>query len=146
MRKEYRRRKRGTIRRVVVGSSVPLLILALALLWIWKSNEVKAYYSTKKALEAEEAGMIAENARLRGQLMDLKSISAIDKIVTEQFGLTQNVARRIIITDPVPTEKIDNKLNFAGNRPDFTDWLEDIVVNSSKVMADSPKPPAKGAK
>ena len=129
-----------------MGSAVPLLILALALLWIWKSNEVKACYSTKKKLEAEKAVIIAENARLKGQLMDLKSISAIDKIVTEQFGLTQNVARRIIITDPVPIEKVDNKLNFASNKPDLTDWLEDIVANSSKVMADSPKPPAKGTK
>jgi hypothetical protein len=129
-----------------VVSFVPLLVLALALLWIWKSNEVKAYYATKKKLETEKVGMIAENARLRGQLMDLKSISAIDKIVTEQFGLTQNVARRIIITDPVPTEKTDDKLNFASTKPDLTDWLEDIVANSSKVMADSPKPPAKGTK
>src|SRR5512140_2269152 len=120
MRRGYRRHKRGTIRRILALVSIPMVVLALALLWIWKSNEVKARYATMKKLEAERVGMIAENARLKGQLMDLKSISAVGKIVTEQFGLTQNVARRIIITDPVPVEKIENKLSFASTKPDFT--------------------------
>ena len=146
MQRGYRRRKRGTIRRVLTATCIPLLVLVLALLWIWKSNEVKAYSATKKQLEAEKGGMIAENSRLRGQLLNLKSITSIDKIVTEQFGLTQNVARRIIITDPVPVDKGDYKLNLVSNNPDLTDWLEDIVSNSNKVLADSPKPPAKKGK
>lgn len=145
MQKGHRRRKRGTIRKLIAAGLIPLVVLSLALLWIWKSNEVKAYYATMKKLELEKVGLIAENARLNGQLMDLKSISAIDKIV-EQFGLTQNVARRIIISDPVPPEKTDNKLVFVSNKADFTDWLEDVVSNSGKVLAEPRKIPVKGNK
>ncbi len=147
MRRGYRRRKRGTIRRILAVIFVPMIVFSLALLWIWKANKVKEYYAEVRRLQTEKVGMIAENSRLKGQLMDLKSISAIDKVVTEQFGLTQNVARRITLTDPVAAEpKKETKLNFASDEIDLLDRVEEAVVTQGKALADPKKPIPKGMK
>ena len=109
--------------------------MTLALAWVWKSNQVKEYYSIMRKLETEKMNLISENTRLRANLMDLKSLSQVDLVVTTKFGLTQDVSRRIFFDDPVKTEK-KNRANFAAE-PEIPGWLEDAVIGSGRVRAES---------
>jgi hypothetical protein len=114
-------------------------ILMLALVWVWKSNQVKDYYAKMRRLEIEKKDIISENMRLRGSLMDLKSLSQISKVVTQEYGLTQNVSERIFVMDPVTPEKKQSKLAFAGDMKDVPDWLDNAISGSGRVRAESEK-------
>lgn len=127
-------------------SLIPLFILGVALGLIWKSNAVKDRYAAMKRLDTRRLDLIAENSRLRAQLLDLKSLSAINKVVTEQYGLTQNVSERVLLRDPVTAVRDKERTNFAAAKPDIYDWLEGAVINSGKVLADPPKASARGNK
>jgi hypothetical protein len=118
--------------------SVPIFVLILSLAWIWKSNQVKENYAAMKKLETQKTNLIAENLRLRAGLMDLKSLSEINKVVTTLFGLTQNVSARLFLSDPVDPEKKYDKINFAVEK-DIPDWLETAVTGSDHVKAETPK-------
>lgn len=98
-----------------------------------------------RRLEAEIMDLNAENSRLGAGLADLKSLSWINKIVTEQFGLTQNVSQRISLPDPVTVQKVESRSGFAVQR-DIPDWLEEAVTGSGKIRAEPPKPPARKKK
>jgi hypothetical protein len=135
-------RKKKKPRLLLVLGPVPILALGLALAWVWKSNQVKDYYIELKTLETERTDLISENMRLRAELMDFKSLSRINAVVTKEFGLTQNVFEKIFLADPVTPEKKQNKLGFAGEM-EIPDWLETAVVGSGRVRADSPKDPEK---
>jgi hypothetical protein len=111
----------------------------LALVWVWKSNQVKDYYAKMRRLEIEKKDLISENMRLRANLLDLKSLSQISKVVTEQYGLTQNVSQRIFISDPVTPEKKQSKLEFVGDMKDVPDWLDNAISGSGRVRAESKK-------
>jgi hypothetical protein len=141
----YKRKNRKNPKRLIAISIIPLMILGLALLWVWKSNMVKEYSAAAKKLETDRANLVAENMRIRADLLDIKSISQINSVVTKEYGLTQNVSQRIFISDPVPPEKEASKVNFAGN-DDIPDWLETAVMGSGSVRAESNKSPQKGMK
>jgi hypothetical protein len=119
-------------------ASVVVMVMALSIAWVWKSNQVKEYYSMMKRLETDKTNMIAENTQLRAALMDMKSITRINEIVTKDFGLTQNVSQRMFLSDPVSREKVESKLNFAVET-DIPDWLENAVVGSGRVRAETRK-------
>ncbi len=40
--------------------------MTLAIAWVWKSNQVKEYYSRMKRLETDKTNMIAENTQITG--------------------------------------------------------------------------------
>ena len=82
--------------------------------------------------------MITENMRLRAGLMDLKSISHINAIATEELGLTQEVSQRIFLADPVEPEKIESRTQFVIDT-EIPDWLENAIVGSGRVRAESRK-------
>jgi len=134
----YKRRNRRNYRRLFTIVSVPIFVLILSLAWIWKSNQVKENYAAMKKLETQKTNLIAENLRLRAGLMDLKSLSEINKVVTTLFGLTQNVSARLFLSDPVDPEKKYDKINFAVEK-DIPDWLETAVTGSDHVKAETPK-------
>jgi hypothetical protein len=138
MPKRYKRKKQRNFKRLFTIVAIPILVLILSLAWIWKSNQVKENYANMKKLEVQKSNLIAENMRLKASLMDLKSISQIDKIVTVVYGLTQNVSGRLILSDPVTRAKKIDKLNFAGDG-EMPDWLENAVVGSGRVRAEEPK-------
>ncbi len=119
------------------------MVLVLALAWVWKSNMVKENYAAMKRLETEKANLIAENMRLRAALMDSKSLSEIGKIVSAEYGLTQNVSERIFLSDPVKRDKKESKIQFASDRS-IPDWLETAVMGTDRVNAESLKIPSKG--
>jgi hypothetical protein len=145
MPKGYKRKHRKNPKRLIAISIIPLMILGLALLWVWKSNMVKEYSAAAKKLETDRGNLVAENMRIRADLLDIKSISQINSVVTKEYGLTQNVSKRIFLSDPVPHEKGDSKINFVGNN-DIPDWLETAVMGSGSVRAESEKSPQKGIK
>jgi hypothetical protein len=134
----YRRKRRRNYRGLLKIAGIVVVVMALAIAWVWKSNQVKEYYAKAKRLETDKTNMVAENTQLRAALMDLKSISHIDDIATKEFGLTQNVSERHFLPDPVSKEKIDLKLNFASEDK-IPDWLEDAVVGSGRVRAETQK-------
>jgi hypothetical protein len=115
-----------------------IVVMTLSIAWVWKSNQVKEYYAQMKRLETDKTNMITENMQLRASLMDLKSITRIDEIVTKDFGLTQNVSHRQFLQDPVIKDKIESKLAFASDDK-IPDWLEDAVVGSGRVRAETQK-------
>jgi hypothetical protein len=117
---------------------VPLMVMGLALTWVWKSNQVKEYYLKMRKLENQRSDLVSENMRLRADLMDLKSLSRIDDLVTREFGLTQNVSQRIFLLDPVRGEKKPGSLEFVGDM-EIPGWIETAIIGSGGVMADSPK-------
>jgi hypothetical protein len=116
-----------------------MTILALSLLWVWKSNQVKDYYAGMKRLETVRENLITENTRLYVNLQDLKSLSAVDKVVREKFGLTQNVAQRLLLTDPVTKNRQPNRLELVGDSKDLPDWIDNAVFGSGRVRAESEK-------
>jgi hypothetical protein len=115
-----------------------IVVMSLSIAWVWKSNQVKEYYAQMKRLETDKTNMITENMQIRASLMDLKSISHVDEIVTRDFGLTQNVSQRRFLQDPVIKDKIESKLAFASEDK-IPDWLEDAVVGSGRVRAETQK-------
>jgi hypothetical protein len=119
-------------------ASIVVIVMTLSIAWVWKSNQVKEYYAQMKRLETDKTNMITENMQIRASLMDLKSISRIDEIVTSDFGLTQDVSRRRFLPDPVTKDKIESKLAFASEDK-IPDWLEDAVVGSGRVRAETQK-------
>jgi hypothetical protein len=115
-----------------------IVVMSLCIAWVWKSNQVKEYYAQMKRLETDKTNMITENMQIRASLMDLKSITRIGEIVTKDFGLTQNVSHRQFLQDPVIKDKIESKLVFASEDK-IPDWLEDAVVGSGRVRAETQK-------
>jgi hypothetical protein len=137
MQRGYKRKRRGS-RRAFKLIAVALSILMLALVWVWKSNQVKDFYARMKKVETERKDLVAENMRLRGTLLDLKSLSAMGKFARE-FGLTQNVSRRIFLSDPVQQEKKPGKFDFANETEVVPDWLDNAISGSGRVRAESDK-------
>jgi hypothetical protein len=138
----YRKKKRN-IGRIFALAIIPASALLLALSWVWKSNQVKDYYKELKELETERTNLISENMRLRANLMDLKSLSNINAVVTERFGLTQSVSQRIFLADPVEPRKSENKSGFAGDI-EIPDWLENAVIGSGRIRAEQPADSGEG--
>ena len=136
MQRGYKRKRRGRSRRAIKFIAVAMGVLVLALSWVWKSNQVKDYYARMRKFETEKKDLIAENMRLRGGLMDLKSLSEVGK-VARQFGLTQNVARRIFLSDPVKREKTPGKFGFASDNEVVPDWLDNAISGSGRVRAET---------
>ncbi len=139
MQRGYKRKRRSGSARGAKLFAVAMGILALALLWVWKSNQVKENYAQMKRLETERANLIAENTRLKANLQDLKSISAINRVVTRKFGLTQNVSQRIFLLDPVNSDEKPGKLELVGDTKDLPDWIDNAVFGSGRVRAESEK-------
>lgn len=104
---------------------------------VWKSNQVKDYYARMRRLEIERGNYIAENARLHANLLELKSIASIHKVVTEQFGLTQNVSQRIFLTDPVAAKKKQDKSYLVVKDNGIPEWIDNSVFGSGRVRAES---------
>jgi hypothetical protein len=126
-----KRRKAGPGKGVIL---ITFVMLTLSLLWVWKADKVKEYYSRMKALEESKKALVAENAKLRTDLMDLKSLSAVDKAVSGKFGLTQKVMGRIFLNDPVERGDWVKAVDFV-DLDNVTEWLEEAVVKSGKVTA-----------
>ena len=114
---------------------IPVVTLSLCLVWIWKADMVKAYYSKMKNLEAEKKELINEISGNTTILAELKSLSEIEKVVTARFGLTQKVMGRIIISDPVKSKKSETK-SYLVEHPGVYDWIEDAVFGAGKVSAE----------
>ena len=106
----------------------------LSLIWVWKADMVKEYYSQMKNLEEQKKVLQRENARLSGQLSELKSLTRVDRIVTERFGLTQNVAGRMTIEDPVRRRPAEERFLLVDNEK-ISDWLERAVFQSGSISA-----------
>jgi hypothetical protein len=137
MHKGYRRIRHNRSRRSAKLLAAAIGVLALSLLWVWKSNQVKENYAQMKRLETERGNLISENMKLKSNLQEIKSLSAINKIVTEKYGLTHNVSRRIFLTDPVMTAQQPNKLNLVGDMRDLPDWIDNSIFGSGRVRAES---------
>jgi len=112
---------------------VLFLLLALSLTSIWKADMVKEYYGRMKQLETEKRELISKNDMLRMELADVKSLKQIGK-AAEQYGLTQEVAKRIFLNDPVKIEPSVDKREYAIS-DDFIDGMEKIVFRSGKANA-----------
>jgi hypothetical protein len=139
MRKKYNRKSKLRKRKssALKPGFYVIIIFALGLLMIWKSNKVKDDYSKTKKLEKAKNELIAEISEYRAELMDLKSISHVGKVV-RKYGLTQNVAERLTIE--IPRDKgmeYDRKL--LVDMDSFADWLEEAVLRSGKVNAGEQK-------
>ncbi len=117
---------------------VPILALVICIVWIWKADMVKAYYSKMKNLEAERDELVNEISGRRAILSELKSWTEIEKVVTVRFGLTQKVMDRIIISDPVKARKVEPKSMYV-DKTGVYDWIEDAVFGAGKVLAE-PRP------
>lgn len=120
-------------------AAIILLVFSLSLLMIWKANKVKEYYGESKKLEKAKKSLISENSELRAYLMDLKSLSAVGKIVTRR-GLTQKVSGRIRVLDPAPPIKFEDRRNFVDVDA-VADAIEDAVFRSGRVTAEEGKNP-----
>jgi hypothetical protein len=113
---------------------IPLAALLLSLVWVWKADMVKELYSRMKNLEEAKRTLERENSRLSGELSDLKSLTRVHKVVTERFGLTQDVAARLIIKDPVRHRPATERF-FLVDTEEITDWLERAVFQSGSISA-----------
>ena len=110
-----------------------ILVFALGLLMIWKSNKVKDYYSTTKKLEKFKGELISEISECKAELMDLKSITRVGEVV-KKYGLTQNVSERLKIEIPA-IEYNDYDRKLFVNMDMFAEWLEEAVFRSGKINA-----------
>lgn len=117
---------------------LPVLALFLSLAWVWKANRVKDYYSRMKLLEETRKSYEVENSKLHSRLAELKSLASIDREVTRRFGLTQSVAGRTFLYDPVKSTGPRYSFDFV-DMDDVTDWLENAVVRSGSVKAGEEK-------
>jgi hypothetical protein len=140
--KNNRRRKRGS-RRGRLWKVIPPAALLLSLIWVWKADMVKEYYSQMKNLEEQKKVLQRENARLSGQLSELKSLTRVDRIVTERYGLTQDVAGRMTIEDPIRRRTAKEKFLLVDTE-EITDWLERAVFQSNSVSAREQESATKG--
>ncbi len=136
MQKRYKRRRRNSPKRILVLIAIVLGILSLAFVLVWKSNQVKDYYAKMRRLEIERGNYIAENAALHAKLLELKSIASIHKVVTRQFGLTQNVSQRIFLTDPVAGNKKRANNEMVLYDKGIPDWIDNSVFGSGRVRAE----------
>jgi hypothetical protein len=134
MRKGYRR-KRPENRRGGLLGIILFLVLLLSLAWIWKADKVKEYYSTMKNLEDRKKSSMTENSHLKGKLTELKSLTSVNKVVTERFGLTQNVSGRVFLQDPIRSAGHVGKFHLVDMQ-EVTDWLERAVFKSGHVTAE----------
>jgi len=87
-----------------------------------------------KQLEELKKTLVTDNSRLRTELMNSKSLTAVDYTVTRDLNLTQKVESRLFLTDPVKYSGHKKPFDFV-DMDDVTDWLEDAVVRSGKVTA-----------
>ncbi len=110
----------------------------LSLTWIWKADKVKEYYSTMKDFEAREKTLMTENAHLKGELTELKSLTNVNNVVTKRFGLTQNVSSRVFLQDPIKPAGRMSKYHLVDMQ-EITDWLERAVFKSGHVTAEEQK-------
>ena len=110
-----------------------LLIFAMGLLMIWKSNEVKDNYSKTKKLEKAKSDLIAEISEYKAELLDLKSIGRAEKFAWKN-GLTQNVADRFTIEIPGELNSKYDKSRLL-DMDQFADWLEDAGFKSGRIDA-----------
>lgn len=113
---------------------IPLAVLLLSLVWVWKADMVKVLYSRMKNLEEAKRTLERENSRLSGELSDLKSLTRVHRVVTERFGLTQDVAARLIIEDPVRDRPATERF-FLVDTEEITNWLERAVFQSGSISA-----------
>lgn len=134
MPREYRRRRPKNRRGGLLGI-IPILVLLLSLAWIWKADKVKEYYSTMKNLEDRKKSLRTENSHLKGELAELKSLTRVNKVVTEQFGLTQNVSSRVFLQEPIKPAGHVGKFHLVDMQ-EVTDWLERAVFKSGQVTAE----------
>jgi hypothetical protein len=134
MRKGYRR-NRPQSRRGGFFGVILFLVLLLSLAWIWKADKVKEYYSTMKNLEDIKKSSITENSHLKSSLTELKSLTSVNKVITERFGLTQNVSARVFLQDPVRSAGHTGKFHLVDMQ-EVTDWLERAVFKSGHVTAE----------
>jgi hypothetical protein len=135
MQRGYKRKRRKSSRLAPKLIAIALGVLMLALVWVWKSNQVKEYYSGVKRLETQRKDLMAENMRIRANLLDLKSISEISKVMAD-YGLTQNVSQRIFLSDPVAPEKKPSKLEFVDDMNNVSDLLDNAISGSGRVRAE----------
>jgi cell division protein FtsL len=133
MPKKYRKGSKSGKRSILKPGIFIILVFALGLLMIWKSNKVKDYYSTTKKLEKFKGELISEISEYKAELMDLKSITRVGEVV-KKYGLTQNVSERLKIEIPAIEDKKHDRMSFV-NMDIFAEWLEEAVFRSGKINA-----------
>jgi hypothetical protein len=123
---------------------IPLVALLLSLVWIWKADMVKEHYSRMKSLEEQKRTLERENSRLSGELSDLKSLARVHRVATERFGLTQDVAGRTTLEDPVKRRPAPERF-YLVDTEEITDWLERAVFQSGSISARESEQETEGA-
>jgi hypothetical protein len=88
-----------------------------------------------KNLETQKKILISENSRLKGQLTEMKSLTNVNKIVADRFGLTQDVSSRVFIRDPIKPSGHISKFHLV-DMEEITDWLERAVFKSGHITAE----------
>ena len=88
-----------------------------------------------KNLEIRRKTLTTENSRLKSELTKLKSLTNVNKVVTRQFGLTQNVSSRVFLQDPVKPAGRVSRFHLVDMQ-EITDWLERAVFKSGHVTAE----------
>jgi len=132
-----RKRKSSRLKENKRGKAIfviPAVLLFLSLVWIWKADRVKDYYSRMKSLEDECKTLTSDNAKLKSELMNFKSLTSIDHAVRRDLNLTQKVKSRIFLQDPVTGNERKRALDLV-DMDKISNWLEDAVVKSGRVTA-----------
>lgn len=133
MPKNYKRRSSRRRAQALKPGIIVTLIFTLGLLLIWKSYKVKEYYSQTRNLEKIKSDLSSEIDELKANLMELKSISRVEKQV-RRYGLTQSVSGRLNIKVPMTGDSTQSLKSFV-TMDKVADWLEEAVFKSGQINA-----------
>ncbi|MCD6161654.1 MAG: hypothetical protein J7K40_04475 [candidate division Zixibacteria bacterium] len=90
------------------------VLFFLAVIWVWKSNEADRLSRQLTQLERAKKNLAEQNRRFYVELEKYRSIAWIDNCVRQNYGMTYDVKKRIVLFDKTTAkQKIDQSL-FAS--------------------------------
>ncbi len=94
----------------------PLVLFGflLAILWVWKSNEADKLSRRLTQLEREKKTLIDHNKLLHVKLEKHRSIAWIDSCVRQNYKMTYDVKKRIVLFDKPALKPGVNQSLMAG--------------------------------
>ena len=90
------------------------IVFVLAVMWVWKSNEADKLSRRLTELERTKKNIIEQHKLLHIELEKYRSIGWIDRCARQNYRMTYNVKKRIVLFDRPNEVQKQNRSLFAS--------------------------------
>jgi cell division protein FtsB len=105
------------------------LIFIIAVMWVWKANEVNRLSRKLTELEKRRNDHAEQNKFMKAELEKYRSLAWIEPKARLEFGMTHDIKNRIVLFDQTTGKPAKNQSLFAGVLDFMKQVIETLLKN-----------------